>query len=260
MQRDSFIFYRSFAKALKHLPNDDRLKIFDAITNYSLDGEEPELEGISLGFWELIKPQLQANNKRFSNGAKGGEYGSKGGRPKKETPNDENNNPYGVSENNPKETPNNNNNVNENVNENDLKEKIQKENFDFFDKNFYSVYPGKGNKKQSFALWEKLTTTQQRECLARLPSYLEYCKVASWYQPKDPETFLNAKKEQWNADWEAKTELEKAKARGQPTPMQVAQSRTEQHFQKMYSAQDKPQVITDADIENLKNIFGEKNE
>ena len=34
----------------------------------------------------FAKPQIDANNKRYENGKKGGEYGKMGGRPRKENP------------------------------------------------------------------------------------------------------------------------------------------------------------------------------
>lgn len=67
--RNSFIFYRSFFEAIKPLPETDRLKIYDAICEFSLNNQQPDLQGVSSGFFTLIKPQLEANNKRFKNGS-----------------------------------------------------------------------------------------------------------------------------------------------------------------------------------------------
>ena len=120
VKKDSFIFYKSFAEAIDDLPDEDQLKIYRAIKEYALYEREAELSGIAKGFWTLIKPQIEANNRRYINGVKGAEYGKNGGRPKKETPTAPNNNPYGVVEENPKETPNDNVNVNENKNDNEV--------------------------------------------------------------------------------------------------------------------------------------------
>ena len=70
MTRDTFIFYRSFYEALKDLPEKERLEVYEAIANYSLNFEEVSLSGISNTVFKLIKPQLDANNKRFQNGSK----------------------------------------------------------------------------------------------------------------------------------------------------------------------------------------------
>lgn len=110
MQRDSFIFYRSFYEAINDLPEKNQLQIYKAICELSLNFEEIDLKGISATIFRLIKPQLEANNKRFINGQKGGQYGNLGGRPRK---------PQTKPQKNPKETPNNNDNVNDNVNDND---------------------------------------------------------------------------------------------------------------------------------------------
>jgi hypothetical protein len=68
--RDSMIFYRSFYEAIKHLDLFDQARIYDAIFSYGLDFQEPELTGISKTVWILIKPQIDANIKRFNNGNK----------------------------------------------------------------------------------------------------------------------------------------------------------------------------------------------
>lgn len=68
--RDTFIFYRSFFEAIKELPAVNQAELFSAICAYSLDQTTPELTGISKTVWILIKPILDANNKRFENGSK----------------------------------------------------------------------------------------------------------------------------------------------------------------------------------------------
>ena len=110
--RDSFVFYESFYLALSELSAAQQGKIYTAICRYALYGEEPEMKGASSAVFKLIKPQIDANNRRYENGKKGAEHGIKGGRPKnpKETPN--------KPQKNPKETPNVNVNVNANVNAN----------------------------------------------------------------------------------------------------------------------------------------------
>ena len=113
--RDSYIFYRSFYEAIKELPKENQLEIYNAIAEYSLNFKEVELSGLSKTIFTLIKPQLEANNKRFIVGQKGAKHGKKGGRPKSIKPQ---NNPNGDKKNYPKETPN--KNVNVNVNENVL--------------------------------------------------------------------------------------------------------------------------------------------
>ena len=129
--RESFVFYRGFAKALQKLDAETKSKMIDVICNYALDGIEPDTDdGIIGALFEAIKPQIDANNVRYENGKKGGVYGIRGGRPKtkpQENPNKTPNKPQV----NPKETPsepqtnpnktpnvNVNDNVNVNVNEN----------------------------------------------------------------------------------------------------------------------------------------------
>jgi len=112
-KRESFIFYRSFYEAILELPEEDQKNLLLAVANYSLNFEKPKLTGLSKAVWILIKPQLDANNKRFENGLKGG-------RPKTKTKPKRN-------QNETKTKPNNNVNVNNNVNDNVNKEFLRKE-------------------------------------------------------------------------------------------------------------------------------------
>lgn len=73
MDRQSFIFYRSFYEAARYLPDKDRLKILDGILSYSLDWDEPIFESnewMLVSFWTLILPQIDANIRRYENGSK----------------------------------------------------------------------------------------------------------------------------------------------------------------------------------------------
>ena len=73
MERESFIFYKSFYNAVKDLPKDIRLEVLTAIIEYALFGIEPEnLKPVAKGMFVLVKPNLDVNTKRYSNGKKGG--------------------------------------------------------------------------------------------------------------------------------------------------------------------------------------------
>lgn len=66
--RDSMVFYRSFFEAIKDLNYEQQGIIFNAIFDYGLNFKEPNLDGICKTIWTLIKPQLDANIKKFHNG------------------------------------------------------------------------------------------------------------------------------------------------------------------------------------------------
>lgn len=105
MKRDSFIFYRSFFESIEKLKKKDQLTLFSYICRYALGEETEKLDGVAAAIFDLIKPQIDANTRRY-------EGGKKGGRPKtKEKPIA--NLGVTISE------PNVNENVNVNVNENE---------------------------------------------------------------------------------------------------------------------------------------------
>ncbi len=68
MARDSFIFYRSFYEAISELPKENQADTYDAIMQYALNQEEVELTGVSKAIFSLVKPQLDANYKKYENG------------------------------------------------------------------------------------------------------------------------------------------------------------------------------------------------
>ena len=71
MNRDSMIFYRSFYESVNGLSPVIKAEVYDAIFRYGLDFEEPSFtDEIARALFTLIKPQLDANIKRFENGNK----------------------------------------------------------------------------------------------------------------------------------------------------------------------------------------------
>jgi hypothetical protein len=71
MKRDSMIFYRSFYESVEGMSPVIKAEVYDAIFKYALDFTEPEFtDNVAKAMFTLIKPQLDANIKRFENGKK----------------------------------------------------------------------------------------------------------------------------------------------------------------------------------------------
>ena len=131
MARDSFIFYRSFYEAIKEIPEENQLNVYKAISNYALNQDEIELDGVSKAIFSLIKPQLDANYKKYENGKQ--KKSKKEANDKQEKSKSETN----VNE-----------NVNVNVNVNDNRNKVSdscvdglQEVIDFYNNNIGQLTP-----------------------------------------------------------------------------------------------------------------------
>lgn len=133
MERDSFVFYSSFLKAIRTIKKRDiQAELALAIIEYGITGETAECgEMVSMAM-ELIKPQLEANNQKYINGLKGGApKGNQNAKKEKEQPKNNQKTTEEQPKNNQKQP---NDNVNENDNDNDNEEEkkyIKKENQDF---------------------------------------------------------------------------------------------------------------------------------
>ena len=142
--RDSIVFYRSFYEAIKEIPLEEQGVVYNAIYGYALDGIEPELNGIAKAIFLLVKPQIDANTKRYENGKKGGR------KPKQ-------------NQNEIKSKPNVNDNDNVNVNDN-VNKKEQEE------KTHFAEFVSMTN-----AEYEKLVSTYGKEfadqCITILDNY-----------------------------------------------------------------------------------------
>lgn len=73
MERESFIFYRSFYDAIKCMPSEVQAEIYPAICEYALFGKLPKnLSDVAKGMFTLIKPNIDTNTARYVDGTKGG--------------------------------------------------------------------------------------------------------------------------------------------------------------------------------------------
>ena len=127
-QRDTFIFYRSFKESMNELSDADKLIMYEAISDYSLDMKEPELTGFPKALFSIIRPIIDANWQRYNNGCKGGApKGNKNNRFSKSTTEVQPKVNQSTTEVQPKYKLIYNDNVNDNKNKNIEKEKIIKE-------------------------------------------------------------------------------------------------------------------------------------
>lgn len=70
--KESFIFYRSFYKAAGVLDKEQKAELLEAIIEFALNQTETKLEPLVEAMFSLIKPQLEANHRKYENGKKGG--------------------------------------------------------------------------------------------------------------------------------------------------------------------------------------------
>ena len=179
--KDSIVFYKSFYEAIQKIPEEEQLKLYNAIFSYSFTEIEPEIEdGIAKAMFILIKPNIDSANARYKASV---ENGKKGGRPKKETQQKPNEN-LNKTQQKPKQNLNVNVNVNENVNVNNNKKKkeptleeiqnyIKEKQLNVDGKQFYDYFTegnwidAKGNKvknwKQKLLTWNKYQTETKQE-------------------------------------------------------------------------------------------------
>lgn len=80
-----FTMLPSYYEALRPLPDDMRLQLYDAIMDYAFQSKEPEgLSPILAGYFTLLRPNIDNSIRHYSSSV---ENGRKGGRPKKPSEN-----------------------------------------------------------------------------------------------------------------------------------------------------------------------------
>ena len=80
MERESFVFYRSFYEAIKIIPEENQLILYRAIFEYVFENKEPDITGLELALFITFKTQIDIATKNYNSCV---ENGKKGGRPKK---------------------------------------------------------------------------------------------------------------------------------------------------------------------------------
>lgn len=194
IERESFVFYRSFYDSIKKLKKTDRLQALDAIISYALDGEIIKTDGISEAIFLAIRPQIDANNKRYENGKKGGRKPKDSNSESLARADEPDNNMYyadnkDTNEKKPtdiksedKKEPNENvnvnvnDNVNDNVNVNVNVNELGSDDQKFFDHDthtdsqnqskikfadFWELYPKRVNEKQALIEWQRIKPDEQ---------------------------------------------------------------------------------------------------
>ena len=191
--RDSFIFYRSFYEAISYLDKEAQAECFSAICEYVLNENEVELSGAAKALFISIKPQLDANNKRYRNGCKGGRGKNETEKTSKENQTETKTEP----KENQKETEveaneNENENENENVNDNE-NEKI----------NYQLIADMYNDTCVSFPRLTKLSDQRKKAIRARLKKYSldEIKKVFEFAERSDFLKGNNNRNWSANFDW-----------------------------------------------------------
>ena len=73
MKRESVVFYGSWKKAIDRLGDGQRGVIYEMILDYAIDGKAPKTDDpVALMIFDLVRVQIEVNNKRYENGKKGG--------------------------------------------------------------------------------------------------------------------------------------------------------------------------------------------
>ena len=150
--RDSFIFYRSFLKSIQHLDPVEQLELFQAIVQYGLDQHEPEMSRYVRAVWESIKPQLDANQRKYENGCKGG-------KPKANQDLTTLEPPHNLMSNG-----NDNEKENDNAKEEGLMAKPKRDSSILFDQ-FWNLYPRKTSKQSASKAFAKLKDEDQQAAI-----------------------------------------------------------------------------------------------
>jgi len=116
MERDWFIFYRSVWEVALQLSDEDRLKYYDRVIKYWLFWDDKQCGWLVDMMFTLIKPNLDANNKKYADWCKWKSHWSKWWRPRKNPTGDIVENPTAVE----KITPNDNDTVHVTENADDV--------------------------------------------------------------------------------------------------------------------------------------------
>lgn len=203
MARDSFIFYRSFYEAIREVPAEAQLQIYKAISIYALEQEEIELSGIAKAIFSLVKPQLDANYKKYENG--------KQTKSKSKAKNKQNESKTGTNVND-----NENVNVNVNVNDNAVGESCVdglQDVIDFYSNNIGLMTPYGLKILESYldeGIPAELIIYAMQKAVESNKRTFQYVKgILNSWSKKDIKTLIQAKEEEQKFKREKQSKTEK---------------------------------------------------
>ena len=203
MARDSFIFYRSFYEAIREVPAEAQLQIYKAISIYALEQEEIELSGIAKAIFSLVKPQLDANYKKYENG--------KQTKSKSKAKNKQNESKTGTNVND-----NENVNVNVNVNDNAVGESCVdglQDVIDFYSNNIGLMTPYGLKILESYldeGIPAELIIYAMQKAVESNKRTFQYVKgILNSWSKKDIKTLIQAKEEEQEFKREKQSKTEK---------------------------------------------------
>ena len=194
MEFDSMVVYRTWMEAIENLDDADAGKVMKAFMRYGMDGVEPEdLPPALIALFLMAKGNIDSNNKKRENGAKGGSISKQKASKEKQ------------SASKPKQTEAkrkqtaSNEDVDEDVdvNEDNIKTSSPPKpaqsdvQFEFF----WAEYPKKVGKKAAYAAWKKAKVTAKlmteiMDALDEQKSSDQWKKDGGQYIP-NPATWLN---------------------------------------------------------------------
>jgi len=140
--------------SIQHLDPVEQLELFQTIVQYGLDQHEPEMSRYVRAVWESIKPQLDANQRKYENGCKGG-------KPKANHPVTTTEPPHNLMSN---DNGNDNEKENDNAKEEGVMAKPKRDSSILFDQ-FWTLYPRKTSKQSASKAFAKLKDHDQQAAI-----------------------------------------------------------------------------------------------
>ena len=186
MERESFVFYRSFFEAMECLDDEQMLNCFKALAKYALNGEELDVTGPAKAALILIKPQIDANNRKYANGCKGGRPKDNQDKTKTKPKNNQ-----GETKAKPNDNVNDNDNENVNVNDNDK------------GVNYQLIADMYNNTCVSFPRLTKLSESRRKAIRARLKKYSADDLKRAFELAEESDFLKGSNNRNWSAnfDW-----------------------------------------------------------
>lgn len=204
MGRTQFTFYESFYKAAKRIKDPSaRAEVYDAICEYALYGNEPDIDALSemaaIAF-ELIKPNLDASRKKA-------ESGKLGGTKKQSKSTFETKRKQNEASEKQEQAESKKENKKEKEGENKIENKKKSYDADGFAA-FWAAYPKKAGKADALKAWNKLKPdivlqAKMGEALTAQKKSPQWTKNNGQYIPM-PSTWLNGKR--WEDEVQTQTQ------------------------------------------------------